>query len=392
MRLNTIIKLGELLGRAMSSKDDLSDRRLLSKWFNADSKAPDTIRKILDSESIAQRRKLYDECDSHAAWNRVRASANGGRNARRAELRPFLMAVGSVAAAVALVGGFVFVDRADDDQREKTMIRIAQIQPDGSKAVLYRADGTFVEFSADNDSTKTIDGLDIGNNAIEYKKVKRVPQKEIFDELVTPRGGEFKLTLVDGTRVWLNADSRLRYFATNTSSVRKVFLTGEAYFEVAHDSKRPFVVESGGQQIKVLGTRFNVSAYPDQHEIKTTLVDGSVQLNDMTRADSVYLAPGQQSVFDVDGESHFDVNYVNTDRYTAWTSGVFVFEHASLHEIMNRLSRWYVFDFEIANRLSNLHFSGEFPRYENLDKVLEVIISTGYNIKIELHDKTIILK
>ena len=157
-------------------------------------------------------------------------------------------------------------------------------------------------------------------------------------------------------------------------------------------ARRPFIVESGGQSIRVLGTRFNINSYEGDRAIYTTLVEGSVAIAPLTGGDAVTLEPGQQAEYSRRNGGAIAVKAVDTSLATAWMNGTFIFAHASVTEIMENLSRWYSFEFEVSPLLDGLRFSGQFPRCENLDKILSIIASTGTGMQIDYDGTKITLR
>lgn len=200
----------------------------------------------------------------------------------------------------------------------------------------------------------------------------------------TPRGGTYQVVLPDGTKVWLNAASVLKFPASFSGTAnRTVELTGEAYFEVFKNERQPFVVLADGQQVKVLGTHFNINAYKDESSIKTTLLEGSVQVNTVGSTDvqtkSVRLRPGQQSVLNT---SLIKVNPVNTDEVVAWKDGQFIFNEESLSDIMRQLERWYNIKVDYSS-LPDTRYDGAISRNVKLSKVLQMLELTG-NLKLKI--------
>lgn len=194
---------------------------------------------------------------------------------------------------------------------------------------------------------------------------------EIFNELVVPVGGEFHLILTDGTRVTINAGSRMRYPVGFRSEIREVWLEGEAYFEVQRDESKPFIVRTSGADIEVLGTSFNVADYPDEATTAVTLVEGSVRVcGDSTEN---ILAPGQQYAADrTSGER--TVREVDTHIYTAWTGGLFRFDAMPLGQLMQKLARWYGFAYEFRNEAAAaIRFTGGFRKYDDLSEILGML-------------------
>jgi hypothetical protein len=195
------------------------------------------------------------------------------------------------------------------------------------------------------------------------------------NSLTVPRGGIYQTILSDGTKVWLNSASSIKYPVAFAGKERRVVLSGEAYFEVAKNRKMPFKVAVNGMDVQVLGTHFNVMGYPEDKEIKTTLLEGSVKLH--SGNNTARLIPGQQGVFN---STSFTVAQVNTDDVVAWKEGFFVFDNESVESTMQKISRWYNVEvvFENKKSLQNQHsFGGTISRHKNIDIVLKALEATG---------------
>jgi len=212
----------------------------------------------------------------------------------------------------------------------------------------------------------------------------------IYNVLNVPRGGEFSLILADGTQVWVNSDSRLRYPVQFGSGKREVFLQGEAYFEVAEDSEHPFVVHTSLGQVEVLGTEFNIQDYADESQVITTLVNGVVKYA-ATDGENCLLKPGFQVVDEV-GTEKLQIREVNLDEYVGWKNGLYIFYDDTLEKIMQRISRNYDVEVEFKNEnLKKLRFSGELERYDQVEAFLRIVelggdavfVVEGKKIKIE---------
>lgn len=225
------------------------------------------------------------------------------------------------------------------------------------------------------------DGIVVGDQ-IRYKdgseiaaintKIEENPRME----LVTPKGGEYQITLSDGTRITLNAASRLTYPRTFGSDQRIVELVGEAYFEVAKDENKPFIVKTATEDIMVLGTHFNVNAYQDETRSFVSLIEGRVQVS--SPETSKILVPGQQSVT---SEGTMIVQKINVEEVLAWKNGEFMFNNESLEDVMHKLSRWYNIEVIVSPELKHLAIWGSVSRYDSFDKVLEIIEMTNESIK-----------
>lgn len=197
-----------------------------------------------------------------------------------------------------------------------------------------------------------------------------------INHLITPRGGEYSVTLSDGTRVWLNADSELRFPARFTGEFREVWLEGEAYFDVARNEQAPFIIHSGGVKMEVLGTSFNVRHYDTAQPI-TTLLSGSLRLEYLPEggpAVSCLLAPGQQAI--VSGD-HFSVMPADLEEVTAWRKDYFIFRGRSLGYIMDELARWYDFTWSAENDdLDNISVNAKIRKYNSIQDVLDILRET----------------
>jgi transmembrane sensor len=255
---------------------------------------------------------------------------------------------------------------------------VQDIAPGGNKATLTLANGKTIILS----DIKT--GIKIDRDKIMYNDDTPISNDNTDDvsglaTISTPNGGEYQIVLQDGTKVWLNAASTLLYPTTfRARGARKVELRGgEAYFQVTKDSKRPFVVTTRDQDVMVLGTTFNVNAYSDQAEIKTTLVEGSVKVavySGTPNALSKIIKPGEQAVFH---NKKIAVKPVDLSLEIAWQKGKIQFENAELITVMSMLARWYNIDVEYQYYPSKARFSGSIARSKNISEILELLQSTG---------------
>jgi len=197
------------------------------------------------------------------------------------------------------------------------------------------------------------------------------PAEVLYNTLTTPRGGQYQLVLPDGSKVWLNAASSLKYPTAFTGKERSVELTGEAYFEVAKSSSQPFLVKVGGMQVDVLGTSFNINSYSDEASIRTTLLEGSVRIH--RGSGKVLLQPGQQAQVETAPNASAEIRVIHDadlDKVMAWKNGFFNFQDASLEEVMRQLQRWYDIEIVYEKDTPRLEFIGKMGRDLTLSKVL----------------------
>ena len=299
----------------------------------------------------------------------------------------------SIAASIILLVG-LFVGRTINgvrDMHEEQELAKNVMQPGTSKAILMMADGKEVVLEQGQNLNILLNErvrVATSNRGIVYEEHGKGVVTEEYNKLTTPIGGEYSLVLSDGTKVFLNADSELKYPVEFSDGKRIVDLKGEAYFEVHKDSLRPFVVRVNGAEVTVLGTSFNVNTYGDDGQIYTTLVNGSVRVSSVKNGQAEVLKPGMQSVMDVQS-GQLTVREVDVEPYVAWREGRFVFRAMTLDLIMRQLQRWYDFEVFYQNpELKDYEFRGVIKRDMDLDKVLSVIKVTT-NVDFEVKGKVI---
>ncbi|CAN5726870.1 DUF4974 domain-containing protein [soil metagenome] len=269
------------------------------------------------------------------------------------------------------------------------------VAPGGNKAVLTLADGSEVVLDSAHNGTITQQGnanvLKLKNGQIAYNTVDKQTGEVVYNTLTTPAGGQYKLLLPDGSEVWLNAASSITYPTSFIDGERKVTITGEAYFEVAHlkdvngKGNVPFIVSikatSGEQtQVEVLGTHFNINAYSDEPVIKATLLEGIIKLNNL-KSNSM-LKPGQQGQVNNNGNIHVIEN-ANTEEAVAWKNGLFQFDNADIKTVMRQIARWYDVDVVFKEMIPSEKFVGEIPRNSNISEVFKILQLSNVHFKID---------
>jgi transmembrane sensor len=249
------------------------------------------------------------------------------------------------------------------------------LAPGGNKAILTLANGsTIVLTGAKNGELASEDGTVVkktSDGLISYVRSggSTLSKELTYNTATTPRGGQYQFVLSDGTRVWLNSASSIKYPVEFIGNERKVELTGEAYFEVAHNAKKPFRVISNGQVVEVLGTHFNINAYSDEKAIKTTLLEGSVKVS--SGAITNVIKPGEQA--QLRNGSINVVRDVDLDAAVAWKNGLFHFEDNNIEDVMRQISRWYNVDIKYQGQLPPRLFSGEISRNVNASQILDIL-------------------
>lgn len=263
------------------------------------------------------------------------------------------------------------------------------VAPGGNKAILTLANGTSIILDSAANGTLTTQGnskiLKL-NGMLSYNTLKNKSSEVLYNTISTPRGGQYELMLSDGSKVWLNAASSLRFPASFVGKERKVELLGEAYFEVAKNAAMPFKVKVHGMEVEVLGTHFNINSYDNESMIRTTLLEGSVKIN--KNNSSSLLKPGQQAQMNKAGEIKI-INNVDVEEAIAWKEGKFQFDKADIHDIMRQLARWYDVDVEYKGTVSS-HFGGTISRDVNLSQVLNMLHLTG-EVNFRIQDKKVLV-
>ena len=299
-------------------------------------------------------------------------------------------AVAAAAAVVLMVlsvGGYFYSQNRSIETENRLSVNTHDVDPGGNKATLTLADGSKISLTdANNGELAKQSGVKISkskNGELVYSVIASDATPLAYNTISTPKGGVYQVNLPDGTKVWLNAASSIKFPTTFAQlSQRKVELEGEAYFEVAKNKKVPFVVSTGGQQVQVLGTHFNISSYSDEGELKTTLLEGSVKV---IAANTIVLKPGQQSNLKRNGSGDLKVSTANITQVMAWKNGFFHFEKENLHEVMRQLSRWY--DIEVIYEVDRHddEFMGDIPRGIKLSEALKILSFEGTQFRIEGH-------
>jgi ferric-dicitrate binding protein FerR (iron transport regulator) len=277
------------------------------------------------------------------------------------------------------------------------------ILPGGNKATLTLADGRIIILdSTDNGTIATQNGIKViklNNGQLAYQSDIRDPTSDIRDRrlnisyntLTTPRGGQYQLTLPDGSKVWLNAASSIQYPTVFTGKERKVMLTGEAYFEIAQNPASPFKVNTPTQEVEVLGTDFNINAYTDEPVIKTTLLQGSVKVTPViSPLSSVILKKGQQAQLNAGAHPGLVVVEADTEQAVAWKNGLFSFEGAGLEQVMRQLSRWYDVEVQYEGKIPAFTFGGKIQRNLALADLLVILQRAEVKFRIEQGRKLVV--
>ena len=374
-------EIARIIQKSLKGKLSESEEKLLSDWRKVSEENEHAFQRMISEDFYTVGMEKLETYDYRVAYGRFLQKKYQRRRKRR-----FLISMARVAAValpfVMAVVLYVGLNREEEQTLRPSLA--SNILPGTSKAVLTLANGQMIPLGKETtDSTIITDGTQISasGSGITYADGGE-SEAVVYNKLDIPRGGEFCLTLSDGTRVWLNSETSIQYPVVFGTKERRVFIQGEAYFEVAKDAKKPFTVQFMSSSVTVLGTSFNIRAYPEEKQSQTTLAEGSVRI--YSPGSSMLLKPGEQAeVSALSGE--MVKQEVEVKNFTSWKDGRFVFEQQPLEDIMRTLERWYdirvIFKDEGAKRIS---LSGNMKRYGDFSQVMKMLQMTG-DVRFELH-------
>lgn len=364
----------QILGKYLNHTASHDERILVDNWY----------------ENESGKRKLTDEDDfEHLAselWAATQQRAGLYPKIKTKKLWPYIAAAALMLIFLS-IGSYILLNKKSGQQLAK--IQTHDIPPGGNKAILTLANGKKIILNSVQNGkliqqentaiTKTQDGQ------IVYRVSDKGAVTDMaYNTTTTPRGGEYRITLVDGTNVWLNAASSITYPTTFSGKYRLVEITGEVYFEVAHNAAKPFRVKCHGQTVEVLGTHFDINSYDDEKVVKTTLLEGSIKV--LTREHTALLLPGQQSQVSI-GENmnglFKGIQNVDTDEAVAWKNGLFYFENADVQTVMRLFARWYDVDIVYRGAISERRYSGEIHRDLTVLQALDLLNFANIHFSVE---------
>ena len=346
-------RIKHLLLQFLREQSTPAEQAELEAWLNADPANRELLDELQDSETVTQAMIDLGQPDRQAHWNKVQQTAERLRPelphihgleelVERKPLRRMSWLAAACIAGALLAGCYWALTRWNGHEQPPIATAPASTHdalPCTDKAILTLAGGRQLVLGSANQDTVLTEGVAVVASAkgkLAYNTGNHADAAEVaFNTLTTPRGGQYQLTLPDGTHVWLNAASSITYPTAFTGNDRTVTITGEAYLEVAR-STQPFIAQIGERRITVLGTSFNVNAYPDETAMKTTLIEGKIRVSDAKQ--QVTLNPGQQA--QATGTQIAVAQNADLDQALAWKNGLFSFTKADLPTVMRQLARW----------------------------------------------------
>ena len=377
----------ELISGKLDDVLSEEEERELSGWLEADGEHRvifDEMRRLHEQAKLL-RREFNPDVEGTLRRLKVRGGKRIGLHAWWKYAAMFVLPLG---IAFALWQGL----------KEKKIVLHRQFgevaRPGAERAVLKLFDGKTVVLDSTSGNMLIARGENVrvevdSNRLLRYSREDTVvtSREERKNELIVPIGGEYQIVLADGTQVWLNSATKLIFPQNFTGKERRVVLSGEAFFEVARDENKPFIVETSRMDVKVLGTRFNVNAYTDNEMVSTTLVDGSVEVASGTQK-PITLVPGEQAY----GEAgELEKREVNVRLYTSWIDGRFMFNNVELEEIAKQISRWYDVEIFFTNEnVKKIRFTGGMVKFKPLDDLIRMIESTS-SVCFSVKGRTIVI-
>lgn len=370
-------------------KDEMTgeERQQLEDWLAEDERRRQLLTGFSDPQQLAADVAFFQDVDVDADWAAVAARADLKTDNGRA-LRMRFLRWASVAAILLLAVGSVWMLQPEPIPVIQPVAAkvVEDVLPGGNKATLQLAGGQVLNLDpATADTILDEDGTQIkhqqGNLVYNGRTAAAPAPGEMiqYNTLRTPKGGQFKLILADGTAVWLNASSSLRFPTAFAGNERTVELTGEGYFEVAHDGQKPFRVKVNGAEIQVLGTHFNIMGY--QGITKATLTQGAIKIAAPGKR-SRQLAPGQQAL--LKGNNEMVIGTADIEKALAWKNGLFCFRDDEMEEVMEQVARWYDVDIRVKGKPATKLISGNIRRQARLSQVLEMLnFVSGATFKME---------
>lgn len=377
-------EIGHLLQKYFSGTIMPDEQRLLDSWMKEKEEHKQLFDRLRKDTRFAEEYGIFREVDTTRAWETFRVK-NGLRRQRR--MTTWIKYVAVIALPLLVAGVWLLYPRGGEQSipvAQNTKIVKREVSPvlevvGGGKVILEKEKDKMIEAGRGVDVQQS-SGMLVYSDSVVSEYVDT-------NVLRIPKGGEFKLQLADGTRVYLNSATDLRYPVAFTGPERRVYLKGEAYFEVAKDVEHPFIVVTDDVQVRVYGTSFNVNTL-GADGVRTVLVEGKVGIRGQDLDREYVLKPNELAFYDRNSRD-MKIETVDPDLYTLWRKGIFVFERETLENIMNTLSLWY--DMEVffqSESAKQLHFSGHMKRYEQIEDILHAITdATG--VVFTINDRTV---
>ncbi|MEQ2911238.1 FecR family protein [Butyricimonas faecihominis] len=371
---NKHFRIAEIMAAFFTGSQTEQDERDFEEWTKESDRHRAFVDRLLNPEEYEENRRALDKFQVEEAWSKMDKKI-GDTKVRK--LPSWKWGVRYAAVVLVLLSAGVYYWWNSEEVREEVPV-LYQIAAGTTGARLTLGDGSVVDVLKDRAvELKEVDGTKIVTDSIsiDYSTQETVDTAEVMNTVQTLTGMEYMLTLSDGTRVFLNAETKLKFPTKFRKEERVVVLEGEAYFEVRKDATHPFIVKANDVDVKVLGTSFNLRSYSDENSIATTLVSGKVAV--YAGENSEEIVPGEQAVY-MKETGKMEVKPIDVTLYTAWHTGKFIFRNETLEEMMSYLARWYGVKYRFIDEgAKKLQIGARLDRYNDMNPIIEMLKKTG---------------
>lgn len=363
-------RIAEVIAVFFVGMPTFRDQQELKSWIQENPKNNKLNDELSDLTAYEQNQELLKRFPAQSAWENIKHRLQQGEK-KRFNIRPLLK---YTAILFLFLGIGILYWQTERNIGTDTPLLTQEISSGTKEARLILSDGRIVNITKENqfpiqESNGTVIWKD--STGIDYTKSAITAEEEVHNVMQTLAGMEYSLTLSDGTKVFLNAETRLEFPISFKGRERIVKLNGEAYFRVAKDAEHPFIVKTGEIDIKVVGTSFNIRSYEDEMSVMTTLVEGQVCVNNMA------IVPGEQAVYFRE-TGNMTIKKVDTGLFTSWQEGQFIFRNERLDNVMKTLARWYNVEYHFLDEESKgVKIGAHFERYSNMSPILDMLKQTG---------------
>lgn len=381
-------RLSLAIARVISGEATEFERKAVNEWLVASEGNKRLFEQLQDEKQLARKVDIYRSIDKQAAFKEFLREKERIERARKRRRMEKMLRYAAILILPLIVGGVYLLNRSLFSEKNTPLAEV--IAYGETKAVLRLSDGSAIELSKENMVLSEQNGTMISSKdsggLVYHNNTGKQGNKVIYNTLEVPPNGEFSMQLADGSKVWLGACSKLKYPVAFNGGTREIYLEGEAFFDVAKDPDKPFIVKTKDFSVRALGTSFNVMSYLDEEFSHATLKTGKVEV--MTRGQKLILEPGEQA-YCKDNQSI--VRKVDVDVYIAWMGNTFKFDKENMDVILRKIARWYnVHIFYMNESLKNYHFKGTLPKYTDIQDVLGLLEQTT-DIKFEIKGNTVIV-
>lgn len=378
---------------------DDEEQRQLEQWVNSDPANSLLFESLLDRERLTEELKALLRYNEKAGLSAVLEALGKPRAAVRPMWR--IVVRRGIAAALLLllagVGWRYFVRRTAADRENAPALAAGSTRAGDYKAILTLADGSQVALDSGLARLPERQGaarIEQQKGSLIYSGIGDGPAAgngpDVYNTITVPRGGQYHVVLADGSGIWLNAASSVTYPVSFNGDRREVKITGEAYFSVAKDAEKPFIVVARTMKVQVVGTEFDVMAYPDENAVRTTLINGAVKAGSVGGSEELLLRPGDQAAL-VNGSAVLHVERPNPDDVTGWRRGELHCHQTDISAIMRQVARWYDVSIEYRGSVANIDFSGQLSRKQRVEDVLDILSDTRKVHFVLTKNKTIVV-